>query len=113
MGNLPLDQKACYRAFMSHDPRFDGRLYVGVSSTGIYCRPVCRTKAPKEENCTFFTSAAAAQAAGYRPCLKCRPELAPGLAPIDGAANLARSTVPAGSGRLNRTRILRVRWYAR
>jgi len=90
MDKLPLDQKACYRAFMSHDPRFDGRLYVGVSSTGIYCRPVCRTKAPKEENCTFFTSAAAAQAAGYRPCLRCRPELAPGLAPIDGAANLAR-----------------------
>jgi AraC family transcriptional regulator of adaptative response / DNA-3-methyladenine glycosylase II len=90
MDKLPLDQKACYRAFMSHDPRFDGRLYVGVSSTGIYCRPVCRTKAPKEENCTFFTSAAAAQAAGYRPCLRCRPELAPGLAPIDGPSNIAR-----------------------
>ncbi|HWQ50877.1 MAG TPA: AlkA N-terminal domain-containing protein [Terriglobales bacterium] len=90
MDKLPLDKKACYRAFMSHDPRFDGRLFVGVSSTGIYCRPVCRTKTPKEENCTFFTSAAAAQAAGYRPCLKCRPELAPGLAPIDGPANLAR-----------------------
>ena len=87
---MPLDKKACYLAFQSHDPRFDGRLYVGVSSTGIYCRPVCRTKSPKEENCTYFTSAAAAQAAGYRPCLRCRPELAPGLAPIDGPANTAR-----------------------
>ncbi len=65
-------------ALESHDPRFDGRFFVGVSSTRIYCRPVCRAKAPKIENCAFFPSAAAAEAAGYRPCLLCRPEQAPG-----------------------------------
>lgn len=88
---LPLDSKACYAAMQSHDARFDGRFFCGVSSTGIYCRPICRVKVPKKENCTFFTSAAAAEAAGYRPCLKCRPELAPGLAPVDAVARLARS----------------------
>lgn len=88
-----LDDKACYAALRTHDTRFDGRFFVGVSSTGIYCRPVCRVKSPKETNCTYFVSAAAAEAAGYRPCLKCRPELAPGLAPIDAVARLARSAV--------------------
>lgn len=84
------DTKTCYPAFKAHDARFDGRIYVGVSSTKIYCRPVCSAKIPKEENCTFFPSAAAAEAAGYRPCLKCRPELAPGSAPVDAAVNLAK-----------------------
>lgn len=88
-----LDDKACYAALRAHDARFDGRFFIGVSSTGIYCRPVCRVKSPKETNCTFFVSAAAAEAAGYRPCLKCRPELAPGLAPIDAVSRLARSAV--------------------
>jgi len=86
-----LDQAACYAAMRAHDARFDGRFFCGVSSTGIYCRPICRVKLPKEENCTFFPSAAAAEAAGYRPCLRCRPELAPGLAPADSSARLARS----------------------
>ncbi len=86
-----MDDKACYAAMQAHDARFDGRFFCGVSSTGIYCRPICRVKLPKEENCTFFVSAAAAEAAGYRPCLKCRPELAPGLAPVDSAPRLARS----------------------
>jgi AraC family transcriptional regulator of adaptative response / DNA-3-methyladenine glycosylase II len=86
-----LDNKACYAAMQAHDARFDGRFFCGVSSTGIYCRPVCRVKVPKEENCTFYTSAAAAEAAGYRPCLKCRPELAPGTAPVDSVSRLARS----------------------
>ena len=86
-----LDDKARYAAFKAHDARFDGRFFVGVSSTGIYCRPVCRVKMPKEENCSFHSSAAAAEAAGYRPCLKCRPELAPGLAPVDAAARTART----------------------
>lgn len=89
--DLLLNSKACYAAMQAHDARFDGRFFCGVSSTGIYCRPVCRVKVPKEENCTFFTSAAAAEAAGYRPCLKCRPELAPGLAPVDSMTRLARS----------------------
>lgn len=88
---LPLDQAACYAAMRAHDTRFDGRFFCGVSSTGIYCRPICRVKLPKETNCTFYLSAAAAEAAGYRPCLKCRPELAPGLAPADAVARLARS----------------------
>jgi len=86
---LTLDQAACYAAMRAHDSRFDGRFFCAVSSTGIYCRPVCRVKLPKEANCSFFASAAAAEAAGYRPCLKCRPELAPGLAPADSPARLA------------------------
>ena len=73
-----LDDDACYEALRANDARFDGLFFVGVSSTGIYCRSVCPAKLPKRENCTFFPTAAAAEAAGYRPCLKCRPELAPG-----------------------------------
>lgn len=87
---VPAEGKAYYPAFKANDARFDGRIFVGVSSTGIYCRPVCRVRMPKEENCTFYGSAAAAEAAGYRPCLKCRPELAPGFAPVDAAARLSR-----------------------
>lgn len=83
-------KQAVWDAFRSRDPRFDGQLFVGVSSTGIYCRPVCTARTPKLSNCTFFHSAAEAEAAGYRPCLKCRPELAPGLAPTDASASLAR-----------------------
>jgi AraC family transcriptional regulator of adaptative response / DNA-3-methyladenine glycosylase II len=86
-----LDHGACYAAMRAHDARFDGRFFCGVASTGIYCRPICRVKLPREENCTFFPSAAAAEAAGFRPCLRCRPELAPGLAPADAPSRLARS----------------------
>ncbi len=68
---------ACYSALCARDARFDGHWFVGVSSTGIYCRPVCRVRTPKAENCHFFALAAQAEQAGYRPCLKCRPELAP------------------------------------
>jgi len=82
---MPLDPDACYRALAAHDPRFDGRFYVGVSSTGIYCRPVCNVRMPRRENCLFFPSAAAAEVAGYRPCLRCRPELAPGHASVDAS----------------------------
>jgi AraC family transcriptional regulator of adaptative response / DNA-3-methyladenine glycosylase II len=88
---MPLDPDSCYRALRTHDPRFDGRFFVGVSSTGIYCRPVCTVRAPKRENCAFFGSAAAAEVAGYRPCLRCRPELAPGYAAIDVPARLAQA----------------------
>ena len=73
----------------AHDARFDGCFFIAVSSTGIYCRPVCRVKAPKRENCTFYASAALAEAAGYRPCLRCRPELAPGNASVDAGARIA------------------------
>lgn len=78
-----------YTAFRAKDPRFDGRFFVGISTTGIYCRPVCRAKRPKEENCTFYRSAAEAEQAGYRPCLLCRPELAPGASITDATTNLA------------------------
>ena len=85
-----MDREACYRAFQSHDARFDGRIFVGVTSTGIYCRPICPARPPKFENCRFFASAAAAQEAGFRPCLRCRPELAPGLSLVDSPQVLAQ-----------------------
>jgi AraC family transcriptional regulator of adaptative response / DNA-3-methyladenine glycosylase II len=87
---LNCENRAWYAAFKAKDARFDGRFFVGVSSTGIYCRPVCPAKLPKEENCIFFESAAAAEQAGYRPCLMCRPELAPGAAPVDATSALVR-----------------------
>jgi AraC family transcriptional regulator of adaptative response / DNA-3-methyladenine glycosylase II len=77
----------CYRALRSRDPRFDGRLFVGITSTGIYCRPICPARTAKPENCRFFPSAAAAQAAGFRPCLRCRPEISPDAAAWRGTSN--------------------------
>ena len=68
---------ACYLALRAQDARFDGCFFTGVTSTGVYCRPVCRVKTPKRENCRFFALAAQAERAGFRPCLRCRPELAP------------------------------------
>ena len=91
--SMPLDSDACYRALTAHDPRFDGRFYVGVSTTRIYCRPVCTVRLPRRENCHFFASAAAAEVEGYRPCLRCRPELAPGNASVDAVARLAQGAV--------------------
>lgn len=84
------DSNALYEAFNSKDARFDGRFFVGVTSTGIYCRPVCRAKMPREANCVFFHTAAEAEKAGFRPCLICRPELAPGLAVTDASSVLAK-----------------------
>jgi AraC family transcriptional regulator of adaptative response / DNA-3-methyladenine glycosylase II len=81
------DREACYRALQSRDARFDGLLFVSVSSTGVYCRPICPARCPKFENCRFFASAAAAQEAGFRPCLRCRPETAPELASWRGTSN--------------------------
>ena len=80
-------RETCYRALQSRDPRFDGLLFVGATSTGIYCRPVCPARTPRFENCRFFSSAAAAQEAGFRPCLRCRPETAPDLASWRGTSN--------------------------
>ena len=82
---LPLDD-ARYLALRAKDARFDGCFFTGVTSTGIYCRPVCRVRAPKRENCRFFNHAAQAEHAGFRPCLRCRPELAP-RAPLPGQGN--------------------------
>lgn len=87
---MSLDPERAYQALLSHDARFDGRFFVGVSSTGIYCRPICRARKPKRENCTFYASAAEAEGSGFRPCLRCRPELAPGSSPMDAASQLAR-----------------------
>ena len=81
----------CYQAMKAHDTRFDGRFFVGVSSTKIYCRPICRVKLPLFKNCSFHASAAAAEAQGFRPCLKCRPELAPGFAASEASSTLART----------------------
>ena len=80
---------ARYLALKARDARFDGRFFTGVTSTGIYCRCICPARLPKRTNRTFWPSAAAAEAAGFRPCLLCRPERAPGLAPIDAPARLA------------------------
>jgi AraC family transcriptional regulator of adaptative response / DNA-3-methyladenine glycosylase II len=73
-----LDADAAYRALQARDARLDGHLFVGVTSTGIYCRPICRVRTPRRENCRFFETPAQAEAAAFRPCLKCRPEIAPG-----------------------------------
>ena len=75
--NSITEQDACYLAMQARDARFDGRFFTGVTSTGIYCRPVCSVRLPKRENCRFFDHAAGAESAGFRPCLRCRPELAP------------------------------------
>jgi AraC family transcriptional regulator of adaptative response / DNA-3-methyladenine glycosylase II len=84
---MDLDPDACYRALVTRDARFDGRLFVGVKTTGIYCRPICPARTPRRENVRFFPSAAAAQAAGFRPCLRCRPESSPDCGAWRGASN--------------------------
>src|SRR5678816_1713940 len=91
MARMTLDLHTCYRALRARDARFDGRFFVAVSSTRIYCRPVCTVKPPKRENCRFYPSAAAAESAGYRPCLRCRPELAPGNASVDATTRVAQA----------------------
>ncbi|NJR65512.1 MAG: DNA-3-methyladenine glycosylase 2 family protein [Leptolyngbyaceae cyanobacterium CRU_2_3] len=82
-----LDPVVCYRVFQTKDVRFDGQVFIAVSSTRIYCRPICPANTPKPENCTFYPSAAAAQSAGFRPCLRCRPELSPRLSSYVGTAS--------------------------
>ena len=84
-----MDKDACYQALLTHDARFDGVFFVGVATTGIYCRPVCPARTPRRENCAFYPSAAAAEKAGLRPCLRCRPERAPGNAGVDATSRIA------------------------
>jgi AraC family transcriptional regulator, regulatory protein of adaptative response / DNA-3-methyladenine glycosylase II len=84
---MDMDRIACYRAISTRDARFDGRLFVGVKTTGIYCRPICPARTPKLANVSFYPSAAAAQEAGFRPCLRCRPETSPNLAFWRGTSN--------------------------
>lgn len=86
-----LDPHICYTAFVARDRRFDGWFFMGVSSTGIYCRPVCPVRAPQARHCSFYRSAAAAERAGFRPCLRCRPELAPGNGLLDMSSRLAQA----------------------
>ena len=86
-----LDAEQCYRALRTHDARFDGRFFVGVATTRIYCRPVCSARTPHREHCRFFASAAAAESEGFRPCLRCRPEMAPGHAAVDATRRLAQA----------------------
>jgi len=84
---MDLDHDACYRALSQRDPRFDGRFFTAVKTTGIYCRPVCPARTPLSKNVIFYPTAAAAQEAGYRPCLRCRPETAPDMAAWRGTSN--------------------------
>src|SRR5215467_2735140 len=83
------ENDVAYNALTSRDLRFDGVFFVGVTSTGIYCRPICPAKTPMQKNCRFFDTAEAAEKEGFRPCLRCRPELAPGTAPVDDAHRIA------------------------
>ncbi|MBB2925419.1 Ada metal-binding domain-containing protein [Cellulomonas cellasea] len=90
-----LDPAAAYRAISGRDPRFDGRLYVGVVSTGVYCRPSCPARTPRPENCRFYPAAAAAVAAGFRACRRCRPDALPGSRDWDVRGDLAARAVRA------------------
>jgi AraC family transcriptional regulator of adaptative response / DNA-3-methyladenine glycosylase II len=83
---MQLDHDVCYRALETRDARFDGRFFIGVKTTGIYCRPICPAMRPKRKNCVFLPCAAAAQEAGFRPCLRCRPEAAPGTPAWNGTS---------------------------
>ena len=97
---MDMDDDACYRALATRDPRFDGRLFVAVKTTKIYCRPICPAQTPKRENVRFFATAVAAQEAGFRPCLRCRPEASPELAFWRGSLSTvsrALSLIEAGA----------------
>jgi AraC family transcriptional regulator of adaptative response / DNA-3-methyladenine glycosylase II len=90
---MKLDSNACYRAARARDRRFDGRFYVGITSTHIYCRPICTARPAHRKNMRFYSNAAAAEGAGFRPCLRCRPERAPGLAPVDAVSRLVGAAI--------------------
>ncbi len=99
---MELDPEICQRALQSRDPRFDGRFFIGVVTTGIYCRPICPAVTPKEKNVRFFPSAAAAAETGLRPCLRCRPEAAPGTPAWSGTvASVSRALRLIAEGALD------------
>lgn len=101
-----LDRRACYRALASRDARFDGRFFVAVRTTGIYCRPVCRVRLPRLENVEFFACAAAAESRGFRACRRCRPESAPGSSAWLGTeATVARALRLVDAGLLDNASI--------
>jgi AraC family transcriptional regulator of adaptative response / DNA-3-methyladenine glycosylase II len=89
----PLDPDVCYRSLVARDARFDGLFFVGVKTTGIYCRPVCRARTPGRDRCLFFRTAAQAEEAGFRSCFRCRPELAPGAAPMDALSRVVATAM--------------------
>jgi AraC family transcriptional regulator of adaptative response / DNA-3-methyladenine glycosylase II len=97
-----LRPERCYRALVSRDSRFDGRFFVGVRTTGVYCRPICPARTPLRRNVRFFTCAAAAEEAGFRPCRRCRPETAPGTpAWVGSSATVTRALRLIASGSLD------------
>jgi AraC family transcriptional regulator, regulatory protein of adaptative response / DNA-3-methyladenine glycosylase II len=99
---MNFDPQACYRAVLARDGRYDGRFFTCVKTTGIYCRPICPARPPKLENCHFVPTAAAAQEAGFRPCLRCRPENSPGVDACRGtAATVSRALKLIEAGALN------------
>ena len=99
---MELDPKVCERAMLSGDARFDGRFFIGVLTTRIYCRPICPARMPKKENVVFLPSAAAAGRAGFRPCLRCRPESSPGTpAWLGTSATVCRALRLIDSGALD------------
>ena len=101
---MELDRLACDRARRSRDARFDGRFFIAVTTTGIYCRPICPARAPKDENVRYFPTAAAAEAAGFRPCLRCRPEASPGTPAWLGTSGVvSRALRLIGEGALDET----------
>ena len=93
LSDVTLDAAHCYEVLKARDARFDGVFFVGVSTTGVYCRPVCRVRTAGRDRCSYFANAASAEAAGFRPCLRCRPELAPGAAPVDAGQRVANAAV--------------------
>src|ERR1700737_5455014 len=84
---MNLNRQVCSRARLSRDVRFDGKFFIGVTTSRVYCRPVCPAPTAKEKNCRYFPSAAAAAQAGFRPCLRCRPECSPGTPAWLGTSN--------------------------
>src|SRR5262249_18969728 len=103
---MELDSESCYRAMVARDDRFDGMFFVGVTTTGVYCRPVCPARTPRRERCRFFTRAAQAERDGFRACFRCRPELAPGNASVDAIARTVRAAVARiDAGALNDTSV--------
>ena len=99
---IEFPDQVCQRAIDDRDARFDGLLYVGIVTTRIYCRPTCPSRRANPDHRRFFSSAAAAEHAGFRPCLRCRPELAPGRTPIAAVSRLASTAAQRiAAGALN------------
>jgi len=99
---MELSHEVCYRALSTRDARFDGRIFIAVRTTRIDCRPICPARTPNSENVTFFATASAAEEAGYRPCLRCRPESSPDLGAWRGTSNtVSRALTLIGEGALD------------